>query len=129
MYKSKTTAVVLSVFLGILGIHRFYLGYIGTGILKLCTGGLFGILYLVDIILIATGSLKPRDGSPYEEDLGQQNYQPPYEQPQQYYEQQGYGAPSREESLDDLKRYKELLDTGVLTQEEFDAKKREILGL
>ena len=96
----------------------------GTGLLKLFTGGCFGILYIVDIILIATGNLRPRDGSPYEEDLAQpQQYQQPYEQ------QPDYSTPTREETLDDLKRYKELLDTGVLTQEEFEAKKRQILGL
>ena len=30
---------------------------------------------------------------------------------------------------DEIKRYKELLDTGILTQEEFDAKKKQLLGL
>ena len=123
MYKSKITALILSIVLGVIGVDRFYLGYVGTGLLKLFTGGCFGILYVVDIILIATGNLRPRDGSPYEEDLAQpQQYQQPYEQT-------GYSEPTREETLDDLKRYKELLDTGVLTQEEFEAKKRQILGL
>ncbi len=65
--KSKTTALILSIFLGELGIDRFYLGYTGLGILKLLTAGCFGILWLVDIIRIATGSLLPADESPYEE--------------------------------------------------------------
>ena len=65
--KSKTTALILSIFLGELGIDRFYLGYTGLGILKLLTAGCFGILWLVDIIRIATGSLLPADKSPYEE--------------------------------------------------------------
>ena len=65
--KSKVVALVLSIFLGELGIDRFYLGYIGTGILKLITCGGFGIWWLIDLIMIATGKLKPKDGSEYEE--------------------------------------------------------------
>ena len=61
--KNKTTAQILSILLGELGIDRFYLGYTGLGILKLITGGGFGIWWLVDIILIATGKLTAKDGS------------------------------------------------------------------
>lgn len=46
--KSKVVALILSIFLGELGIDRFYLGYIGTGILKLITCGGFGIWWLID---------------------------------------------------------------------------------
>lgn len=60
--KSKTVALLLSIFLGELGIDRFYLGYIGLGILKLITAGGFGIWWLVDLILIATGKMKTKDG-------------------------------------------------------------------
>ena len=56
--KSKVVALILSIFLGELGIDRFYLGYIGTGILKLITCGGFGIWWLIDLIMIATGKLK-----------------------------------------------------------------------
>ena len=55
-------ALLLSIFLGELGIDRFYLGYIGLGILKLITAGGFGIWWLVDLILIATGKMKTKDG-------------------------------------------------------------------
>lgn len=61
--KNRTTAILLSFFLGVLGIDRFYLGYSGIGILKLLTGGVCGILALVDFIRLLTGSLKPADGS------------------------------------------------------------------
>ena len=60
--KSKMVALLLSIFLGVLGIDRFYLGYIGLGILKLITAGGFGIWWLVDLILIATGKMKTKDG-------------------------------------------------------------------
>ena len=65
--KSKVVALILSIFLGELGIDRFYLGYIVTGILKLITCGGFGIWWLIDLIMIATGKLKPKDGSEYAE--------------------------------------------------------------
>ena len=61
--KNKTTALILSILVGGLGVDRFYLGYAGMGILKLLTGGCFGILYIIDIVNIATGNLRPADGS------------------------------------------------------------------
>lgn len=56
--KSKMTALFLCIFLGGLGIHRFYVGKIGTGILYLLTLGLFGIGWFIDLILIATGTFR-----------------------------------------------------------------------
>ena len=55
-------ALVLSVVVGMLGVDRFYLGKIGTGILKLITGGGFGIWYIVDIVLIAVGDMRDKNG-------------------------------------------------------------------
>ena len=46
--------LVMSIFFGGLGVDRFMMGKIGTGILKLITFGGLGIWYLVDIVLIAT---------------------------------------------------------------------------
>ncbi len=62
MQKSWTTALILSILLGGLGVDRFYLGYTGLGILKLITGGGFGIWWLIDIILIATKKLNDAKG-------------------------------------------------------------------
>ncbi|MCK5128902.1 MAG: TM2 domain-containing protein [Clostridiales bacterium] len=53
---SRTITLLLCIFLGEFGIHRFYSGKIGTGILYLCTGGLLGIGWIIDIIMIITGS-------------------------------------------------------------------------
>jgi TM2 domain-containing membrane protein YozV len=52
--KSARTALLLCLFLGAIGAHRFYVGKIGTGILMLLTWGGLGIWVLVDIILIAS---------------------------------------------------------------------------
>ncbi|NLI99190.1 TM2 domain-containing protein [bacterium] len=60
--KEWLVTLLLAIFLGGLGIHRFYTGHIGTGILMLLTGGGCGIWWLIDIILIATGSFKDADG-------------------------------------------------------------------
>jgi restriction system protein len=59
--KSRLVDLLLCLFLGGLGIHRFYEGKIGTGILWLLTGGVFGFGWLIDLILIAIG--KGKDGN------------------------------------------------------------------
>lgn len=55
---------LLSLVLGVLGADRFYLAKVGTGILKLITGGGFGIWYLIDLILILTGNMQDKFGKP-----------------------------------------------------------------
>lgn len=54
-------AFLLCFSLGIFGVHRFYVGKIGTGILQLCTLGGLGIWWLVDLIMIATGNFTDAD--------------------------------------------------------------------
>ncbi len=60
------TAVLLSFFLGIVGVDRFYLGYTGLGVAKLLTLGGCGIWTLYDFIMIATGQMKDADGNELE---------------------------------------------------------------
>lgn len=64
--KSQIVAFILVLLVGILGIHRFYLGYPGIGILMLLTLGCFGILALVDLVRILLGDLKPKHGDYYQ---------------------------------------------------------------
>jgi TM2 domain-containing membrane protein YozV len=50
--KTKTTAYLLWFFLGLFGVHKFYLEKTGMGILYLCTGGLLGIGWLIDLFTL-----------------------------------------------------------------------------
>lgn len=60
--RNQLVALLLSIFVGGLAIDRFYLGHIVTGILKLLTCGGCGVWWLIDVILIAVGSLGDIDG-------------------------------------------------------------------
>ncbi len=59
--KSRLAALLLCIFLGGLGIHRFYVGKVGTGVLMILTLGGFGIWVLVDFIMIVVGGFKDID--------------------------------------------------------------------
>jgi hypothetical protein len=62
--KSKVVAGLLGLFLGNLGVHRFYLGYPGLGVAMLLTMGGCGIWSLIDSIMIFTGSVRDPQGRP-----------------------------------------------------------------
>ena len=61
--KSQLIALILCAFVGGIGIHRFYLGYIWQGVVQLLTAGGCGVWALIDLIRIITGDLEPKDGS------------------------------------------------------------------
>ena len=109
--KDKTTAIILSALLGGLGVDRFYLGYTGMGVLKLLTGGCFGILWILDIINIATGKLQPADGSGYSDS-------PNTAMPKA----------AATDPYDELKKMAELKNQGVLTEEEYAKMKADCLA-
>ena len=62
--KSWVTTLLLSIFLGGLGVHRFYVGKVGTGILMILTCGGLGVWALIDLIMIIIGNFKDSDGLP-----------------------------------------------------------------
>ncbi len=61
--KDWLVTLLLSLFLGTLGVHRFYVGKIGTGILQLITLGGCGVWTLIDLIMIITGNFKDNEGN------------------------------------------------------------------
>ncbi len=112
--------LLFSIFLGCLGIHRFYVGKIGTGILWLLTGGCLGIGALVDIIMIATEN--------FTDDGNRLIVQDSKKNPNYAYSSAPGGAnggtkSSRDDVLDQIEKLAKLRDSGAISQEEFDEKK------
>lgn len=119
--KDWLTTLLFSIFLGGLGIHRFYVGKIGTGVLWLLTGGCLGIGALVDIILIATESFTDDDNRLIVQD-SRKNPRPVYAnagtQPTRS---------TRDEALDQLEKLAKLRDSGAISPEEYEQKKAALM--
>ena len=62
--KKKYTALLLCIFLGFFGVHYFYVGRFGKGLLYLFTCGLFALGWIVDIFKIASGTFVDNVGAP-----------------------------------------------------------------
>lgn len=60
--RSRLVALLFCILLGWIGVHRFYVGKIGTGFLMVLTIGGLGIWTLIDLILIAVGSFRDKEG-------------------------------------------------------------------
>jgi len=123
--KSRAVDAILCFLLGAVGAHKFYEGKIGMGILYIFTFGLFGIGVLVDFIIILVGSATDSDGN----SIINWSDTP---SAQKVYADNGNhsSSPSADENdkIKVLNDYKDLLDKGIITQDEFDKKKKEILG-
>ena len=109
--KDWLTTLLLCLFTGGIGGHNFYVGKTGKGVLYIFTAGCFGIGVIIDLINIITGKFTDVYGNVI-------TNTPP--QRREY---------STVGQADELKKYKELLDDGVITQEEFDAKKKQLLNI
>ncbi len=62
--KSRLYALILCFFFGWAGIHRYYVNQIGTGIAMMFTAGGFGLWWFSDLIVIAVGGFKDKNGLP-----------------------------------------------------------------
>ncbi len=56
-------AFLLCLLFGVIGVHRFYVGKVGTGILQLLTLGGLGVWTLIDLIMIIVGAFRDKDGN------------------------------------------------------------------
>ena len=61
--KGFVPTALLCFFLGVLGVHRFYVGRVGTGIIQLLTLGGLGIWALIDLIMIICGTFTDKNGA------------------------------------------------------------------
>lgn len=69
--KNHTAALLLGIFLGFLGIHRFYVGKVGTGVIWLLTLGVFGVGWFVDVVWLLGNVFEDWDGAPIVSEKGQ----------------------------------------------------------
>ena len=111
--KDKLSAALLALFLGGLGVHRFYLNQPGRGILYLlfCWTFIPAFLGLIDFVGLLIMS----------EDTFNLKYN------QKYNVVVNVGEQSHHSSIDELKKLHELKEQGIITQEEFEMKKRDLL--
>ena len=121
--KDFLPTMLLCFFLGGLGIHRFFVGKRGTGILMLITFGGLGIWWLIDLIMIAIGSFKDIEGRAITyQSTNTTNTTPGTHVPEKVVE-----TPPAKDISAEIEKLADLKDKGIITDEEFQQKKQELL--
>ena len=115
--------LLICIFLGGLGIHRFFVGKTGTGILMLVTIGGLGIWWIIDIILIVTGSFTDIEGRV----ITYQNTNTANTAPSTHVPEKVVEAPPAKDIPAEIEKLADLKDKGIITDEEFQQKKQELL--
>ena len=120
--KNKDTAFWLCLFGGWFGLHLYYVGRIGKGLLYTCTLGFFFIGWILDLITIALGGFKDNTGAPLRANKKQNN-----EPTDVNVINQTYTTIKQDDNITQIERLAKLKNDGIITQEEFEKKKRELL--
>ena len=121
---------VLCVFIGFWGVHRFYAGKVGTGILMLFTFGGFGIWWLIDLIIIATGSFRDKEGRiiPHNKTINTLTTQNVPTNTTQNVPTKSSDKTFNTNVAAELRELASLKDEGIITEKEFNNKKKELLN-
>ena len=121
--KDFLPTMLLCFFLGGLGIHRFFVGKTGTGILMLITFGGLGIWWLIDLIMIAIGSFTDIEGRA----ITYQSANTINTSPSTHVSEKVVEAPPAKDLPAEIEKLADLKDKGIITDEEFQQKKQELL--
>ncbi len=122
-YKDPTITLVFSLLFGVLGVDRFYIGDVGYGVFKLLTAGGFGIAAIIDWFIISKKT-RERNLAIFMETV---NVGASFTGSSVVAQPSTSETSNTSDNIQKIKKYKELLDSGIITQEEFDQKKKELL--